>query len=210
LPVILTCLHGHRKRAALHRSSEIRLIQWDTNTEVQYPSTNLETVVNVPHNHKKVGLPNKSARSPRVERQQRCIVCPKPSKGQADKHKVVLVPHNTSVTCHRRQACTSGFRCKSCGVTLMMRTHDYCCWIRPAGCGADTLRAHTPARLSWGLSFTVPRTKSHRDIKEFRLKRGDTCPAPPLPTPAILATLARKHEAFCGNTQDQTGHAIFV
>jgi hypothetical protein len=29
----------------------MRLIQWDTNTRIQHPSTNLETAIGVPHNH---------------------------------------------------------------------------------------------------------------------------------------------------------------
>jgi hypothetical protein len=37
----------------------MRLLQWNTNTRVEDPGTNLETIVNVPYNHEKVGLPGK-------------------------------------------------------------------------------------------------------------------------------------------------------
>jgi hypothetical protein len=47
----------------LHQSSQRRLIRRNTNTRIEYPSTNLETVINVAYDQKKVGLPNKSTQS---------------------------------------------------------------------------------------------------------------------------------------------------
>jgi hypothetical protein len=53
-----------RKKEELHQSSQRRLIRRNTNTRIEYPSTNLETVINVAYDQKKVGLPNKSTQSP--------------------------------------------------------------------------------------------------------------------------------------------------
>ncbi len=47
---------------SLQLSSQMRLMQQDTSTRSQDPSTNLETVVDVPHDHKKVWLPNNALR----------------------------------------------------------------------------------------------------------------------------------------------------
>ncbi len=82
----------------LHQSRQMRLTRWNTNRRIHYLSTNLGTVINVPDIHKKVGLPNNSTQSPGPERRQWRIVCPNRSDGRADEHKVVLVPHDTSIT----------------------------------------------------------------------------------------------------------------
>jgi hypothetical protein len=82
----------------LHQSSQMRLIRRNTNTRIEYPSTNLETVINLSYDQKKVGLPNKSTQTPGPKRKQRRIVRPNRSKSRADEHKVVLVPHSTGVT----------------------------------------------------------------------------------------------------------------
>ncbi len=51
-----TCTRG------FHQSSQMRPIRWNTNTRIQdpSPSSNLETVVNVPDNNKKVGRSTKA------------------------------------------------------------------------------------------------------------------------------------------------------
>jgi hypothetical protein len=48
---------------SLQQSSHMRLIRWDTHRHNQDPSMNLETVVKLLYNHKKVGLPSKSTQS---------------------------------------------------------------------------------------------------------------------------------------------------
>jgi hypothetical protein len=78
----------------------MRLIRRNTNTRIEDPSTNLETVINVPDEQKKVRLPNKSTQSPGPKRKQRCIVLPNRSKSRADEHKVVLIPTNGMVYTH--------------------------------------------------------------------------------------------------------------
>ncbi len=81
-----------------HQSGQMRLIRRNTNTRIEYPSTNLETVINVSYDQKNIGLPNKSTQSPGPKRKQRRIVRPNRSKSRAEEHKVVLVPHSTGVT----------------------------------------------------------------------------------------------------------------
>jgi hypothetical protein len=58
----------------LHQSSQMRLIRRNTSTRIEHPSTNLETVINVSYDQKKVGLPNKSTQSPGPKRKPRRIV----------------------------------------------------------------------------------------------------------------------------------------
>ncbi len=53
-------LSREEEEEELHQSSQRRLIRRNTNTRIEYPSTNLETVINVAYDQKKVGLPNKS------------------------------------------------------------------------------------------------------------------------------------------------------
>jgi hypothetical protein len=82
----------------------MRLIGRDTNTRIEDPSTNLETVVNVPYNHKKIGLPNKSTQSPGPKRKQLRIVRPNRSKSRADDTKWCSSPttplsHMSHVRC---------------------------------------------------------------------------------------------------------------
>jgi hypothetical protein len=74
----------------LHQSSQMRLIRRNTNTRIEDPSTNLETVINASDDQKKVGLSNKSTHSPGPKRKQRRIVRPNRSKSRADQHKVEL------------------------------------------------------------------------------------------------------------------------
>jgi hypothetical protein len=51
---------GGKEEEELNQSSQMRLIRRNINTRIEDSSTNLETVINVPYDHKKVGLPNKS------------------------------------------------------------------------------------------------------------------------------------------------------
>jgi hypothetical protein len=71
IPAELEDRHNHHvvdEEEELHQSSQRRLIRRNTNTRIEYPSTNLETVINVSYDQKKVGLPNKSTQSPRPKR----------------------------------------------------------------------------------------------------------------------------------------------
>jgi hypothetical protein len=56
----ITWVINKEEEEELHQSSQRRLIRRNTNKRTEYPSTNLETVINVADDQKKVGLPNKS------------------------------------------------------------------------------------------------------------------------------------------------------
>jgi hypothetical protein len=55
---VRACVHAcvwtiRRRISLLHQPSQMRHITWDTHTQTQDPSINLEAAVNVLHNHKK-------------------------------------------------------------------------------------------------------------------------------------------------------------